>query len=726
MIKNKIAKLMLKLHINKMIKSFLVLGAVSVGFYIYAEDVKPKAILPEIKAEEKVEKIEVKTPILPVLPGKPLNLAPSETKVKADDLFKEPAKALEIDLPVLKPMKVEKIEKVKVPENQNTLKLQVLETSAKENQNQNQNQNSIKPEEIKKDVKNIEPKVSLKAMPVIKTVENNPVLDEISFKQESLLDALRGLANQAGVSFVAPDISDKETITCTLYGKTPLEAFEIIARLKGYRVVVSEGITTITRPDLALPEELKWVRYKVDYINPEWVVQDVANLLGIEIKSPKDFIASMPTPEESSGGNSGSNGGSSVSLSVTTGGSGNSASSGGNQNAGIPETPRWKAAAPFDAPLSSGGFRETESVAKTGGGVSIKSKSAIFINTREGAIVVRGSVSEHEIVAKYIAEIDVPQSQIMISTQIVEVDIKEGMDSGVDWSKALGTGLDLKLRGGTTAATSPGSTTGTTGTSGSTATDFIYKLISANSSFPGAVLSMGEVQATFRYFKENGTGSFLSRPDVITMNGVPTVIRSTLKESIRRPTTPTTTGSSTAGSGTTVSNNGLDTFTTGVFLDVVPRILKGGVVNLNIKPTVSSAPGRTSDGIPLISERTATTTVNVKSGNTVVIGGLMQLSDNKNGTGLDPLDKLGGPFGEKKRESRRTNLLIFVTPYIIPADKQLEPTIGAEEANILSRGIEQGTTFKQVPIRPQAIPTEAFNPNKTSLKNSIPGTIKKK
>src|SRR5260370_20493451 len=72
------------------------------------------------------------------------------------------------------------------------------------------------------------------------------------------------------------------------------------------------------------------------------------------------------------------------------------------------------------------------------------------------------------------------------------------------------------------------------------------------------------------------------------------------------------------------------TFTTGLTIDVVPRILKGGIIDLKINPALSTQTGTspaqpgTSTTVPIISTRSATADVQIRSGDAAVIRGLTQ------------------------------------------------------------------------------------------------------
>ncbi len=109
---------------------------------------------------------------------------------------------------------------------------------------------------------------------------------------------------------------------------------------------------------------------------------------------------------------------------------------------------------------------------------------------------------------------------------------------------------------------------------------------------------------------------------------------------------------------------------TGVILTVTPRVNKSGLATLEIKQEVSNAVITTSYSIdePTIQQREIETMVAINSGETIVLGGLIQNSQTKNESGVPGLYKipfLGKLFGQTVDESRRTELIVLLAPHVI-------------------------------------------------------------
>jgi hypothetical protein len=508
---------------------------------------------------------------------------------------------------------------------------------------------------------------------------DNSVQPIIEFNDAPFANVMRLLSRQAGISFLEPNLAEEPALTITLRDTTPLEAFNTIAEFRGFRVRTRDGVYTLSRPDLAGPEALLVKKYRLDHLDPTWVLQEIANLLGITLTAPAENINSLPAPQQSDIGGGGSGGQSD------------------NVGGGIPTQPRWLPSLPFDSPASAGGLR-----AEFAGEATMP--SAVWVDRRDNAIVVRASRDEHAMVEEYIAENDAPEPQIVIDCRIIELTEGDDSDIGMDWNKAFGPGGGLQFSLDPSLRTAP---------SGmfdwGSAFEFFF--------FPfGSVVNWPRAEATFRAWEKDNKAHAISTPRVVTKSGVPVSIVSVIQDPIQTYAAPTgTTGDVNQNS----LASGTETFSYGVTMDVVPRLLADNFVDLNINPIVSQkigekpvGAGATEQNIPIISKRSATTTVRVKSGQTVVIGGLMSLNDKTIETGVPPFDRIpligNILWGNKKREKTRTNLIIFVTPRVVPADRAIAASMGPQERAAYNQSMQLDPPYKSVPVKKDG--GEVFNP----------------
>jgi type II secretory pathway component GspD/PulD (secretin) len=148
------------------------------------------------------------------------------------------------------------------------------------------------------------------------------------------------------------------------------------------------------------------------------------------------------------------------------------------------------------------------------------------------------------------------------------------------------------------------------------------------------------------------------------------------------------------------------TFTTGLTIDVVPRILRGGIIDLKINPALSTQTGTspaqpgTNTTVPIISTRSATADVQIRSGDAAVIGGITEDTDNYiiNGVpGLRKIPLLGYLFYTRQKNRDRTNLVIIVWPRIVKGAFKRNDRVGPDEAGMVQK-------LSDLPGEPPPIP----------------------
>jgi type II secretory pathway component GspD/PulD (secretin) len=177
----------------------------------------------------------------------------------------------------------------------------------------------------------------------------------------------------------------------------------------------------------------------------------------------------------------------------------------------------------------------------------------------------------------------------------------------------------------------------------------------------------------FRALQSEGRLQVLSRPQILTADNQPANINIGQK-------VPTVTDSRVTQYGDSINSFAYQDV--GVTLKVTPRISPDGFVKMDINPMISqlsSALVQISKGfsVPIINQRSATTTVSVQSGQSILIGGLIGTTDDATTKRMPFLGKipiLGALFRSSQKATTRTELLILLTP------------------QVLVKGEEQGTT----------------------------------
>ncbi|MEA2784359.1 MAG: ral secretion pathway protein [Candidatus Eremiobacteraeota bacterium] len=164
--------------------------------------------------------------------------------------------------------------------------------------------------------------------------------------------------------------------------------------------------------------------------------------------------------------------------------------------------------------------------------------------------------------------------------------------------------------------------------------------------------------ATLNLLISNGKARVLADPRITTLSGRTATIRAGDTLSIL-----TTTG----GGAGTVPTQQLQSFQTGVTLDITPIITNNGELTVALHPVVNSLTGLVN-GIPEISTRDTQTTVHLRDNETLVIGGLIQESSQRTESRIPLLGSLpliGRVFRNDNTTSTRNELIIVVTPHIL-------------------------------------------------------------
>ncbi|WP_306582188.1 type II secretion system secretin GspD [Dokdonella sp.] len=308
--------------------------------------------------------------------------------------------------------------------------------------------------------------------------------------------------------------------------------------------------------------------------------------------------------------------------------------------------------------------------AATGSG---KRESDIRISAIEenNQIMVMAQPFEWEQMQAAIRRLDTPPLQVQIEARILEVTLHGDLQYGVQWwlgNLMTAPGVydsdrsehqypnQYHRRGSTVGAKGPGSTSAS----------FFYSFL--NSKFQVAISAL----------ESDGIAKTLSAPSLVVNNNQ----EASLTVGDQIPVVQTyynglgAISGVNSGTGTSTSNNyyggmtgSVQYLSTGVTLNVMPRVNPGGLVYLDIQQEVST-PGAaaTSSGNPPIAQRQIQTSVAVQSGQTLLLGGLIKEIKQDSNSSVPVLGKvpvLRNLFGSTKNSSDRTELIVLITPRVI-------------------------------------------------------------
>lgn len=306
----------------------------------------------------------------------------------------------------------------------------------------------------------------------------------------------------------------------------------------------------------------------------------------------------------------------------------------------------------------------------------------VVVNSQTGVIVARAMPDKLRSIGEYLDAIqDIAQRQVILEAKIVEVQLNDGFRSGINWVAVSQPGNDTHTFG--QLAPPPGftgdpSTLGgapVTVQPGNPVTGF--ETASLGGAFTMA-FDIGDFNAFLELLQQQGETRVLSSPRVSTLNNQKAVIKAGTDEFF---VTDISSNTVTGTSSTTSRDVELTPFFSGIALDVTPQISAGSEVTLHIHPTVSevidqrkdlTVSGET-DSLPLaFSEiRESDSIVKARSGQIIVIGGLMRNSmiDESFGTpGLSKIPGVGNLFKSKRSVETKTELVILLKPIVIESD----------------------------------------------------------
>ncbi|MGY4495280.1 general secretion pathway protein D [Pseudomonas sp. TE3610] len=261
-------------------------------------------------------------------------------------------------------------------------------------------------------------------------------------------------------------------------------------------------------------------------------------------------------------------------------------------------------------------------------------------------LLIRARPSEWDEIQSAIKRLDNRPLQVQIETRILEVTLTGDLSLGVQWY--------LGHLAGNSSTDGIENTSGSQGALGSGGA----ALASTDTAFYSFVSS--NLQVSLHALETNGKTQVLSAPSLVVMNNQQAQIQ--VGDNI-----PITQTSVTTTSESTYSS--VEYVQTGVILDVVPRINPGGLVYMDIQQQVSDASSTTdANGNPTIATRAVATQVAVQSGQTVLLGGLIQQTDTQTDSSVPWLGHLPGLnwlFGSTTRSHGRSELIVLITPRVI-------------------------------------------------------------
>lgn len=288
-------------------------------------------------------------------------------------------------------------------------------------------------------------------------------------------------------------------------------------------------------------------------------------------------------------------------------------------------------------------------VGPDGKGIALPSGHSVDIiaDGARNALVILATPRDYRMVQAALEKLDIVPLQVLIEASIIEVSLQDELGYGVEWF--FKNNFER------------GNVTGGRGTLdlGNPGIDVL------SPSFSYAILDNAEqARVALNALEQETRVNVLSSPSLMVLDNKTAYIN--VGDEIPVPARQS------------VSNINPDSPTvneirfrqTGITLSVTPRVNSSGLVTMEISQEVSNAVGTTSSAIdaPTIQQRQLESTVAVHSGETLVLGGLIQEADSNAESGIPLIRRIplfGRLFGETREEQRRTELLVLITPRVV-------------------------------------------------------------
>lgn len=251
-------------------------------------------------------------------------------------------------------------------------------------------------------------------------------------------------------------------------------------------------------------------------------------------------------------------------------------------------------------------------------------------------IVVTGTQSIIDRVKSDIALIDKPARQVILEAVVMEMTTDSAKNNKADWRVQASVGASdpvMPLSG---------------------FVDFVSGIWSGKLSMQGGLT---QLLASIKVMVDSGQAQINATPKLMALDGQTAEIFLGREKYISVSTTTTE----------TMTQSRLESIKTGITLRFTPRITDTGEIIMKIEPEVSDAVEVTG-GFPIVNRRTVSTTVMLRDGETLVIGGLKLKSEYESSSKvplLGDLPVLGLLFSSNKKASVETETVVLITPRIV-------------------------------------------------------------
>ena len=319
----------------------------------------------------------------------------------------------------------------------------------------------------------------------------------------------------------------------------------------------------------------------------------------------------------------------------------------------------------------------------------------IIVNPAAGTISVIATEKQHALIQQYLDNVtQSSQRQVLIEATIAEVTLSDAYQGGIDWSRlAISAGHGLNVTQSLIGGITNGFTTG-----------------SLTVGYTNPTSKFGNISETIKLLNQFGNTRVLSSPKLMALNNQTALLKvvdNIVYFSITAQ--PAILLANTAGAQQSTFTTTAQTVPVGVVMSLTPQINENGQVTLTVRPTISRilsfvndpnpalAAAGVSSPIPQIQTREMESVLQLISGQTAILGGLMQ--DNVQYAhnavpGIGNIPGIRELFSSRNDSVTKSELVIFLRPTVVT-----NPSLDSDELKFYQRFLpqQQETATETIP-----------------------------
>lgn len=317
----------------------------------------------------------------------------------------------------------------------------------------------------------------------------------------------------------------------------------------------------------------------------------------------------------------------------------------------------------------------------------------VIADDLNNAVLVWGSRSEYAKIESTLKRLDLPLTQVLIEASIIEVTLNDDLEYGLEWA--------FKDSRSTTDYTGIGSLS-----AGSSSRNPLSAL---GNGFSYALKNpAGNVTALLRALSSKTTVKVIASPSLMVLDNHAASIAVGAQTPIQSGTTSNLEG--------TVTTTNIQYKDTGVNLIVTPSVNSGNIVTMQVDQSVTDVGAKDEvTNQRAFLQRQLSSKVAVRSGESIVMGGLIQERGSTSKSGvpiLHTIPVVGNLFGSTAKDGARTELIVVITPRVVRSDIDIREVSedlrdrmkGLRAINLRESSSDQGTTISREEPMPPSSP----------------------